>query len=261
MLVVIKGAGDLATGIAHRLKRVGIDVVMTEIAYPTVVRHTVAFASAVYQNKVCVEGVTALLCHNIKEVNDALEQGEIPIVIDPQAQIVKTLQPDAVVDAIIAKRNIGTKITDAKVVVGVGPGFDAGVDCHYVVETQRGHHIGRVIDAGCAAANTGIPGEIGGYTVERIIRAPKEGRFRGATQIGDAVQKNQIVGYVGDEPIYAQIAGIVRGILVEEMDVTEGFKCGDIDPRCIKDHCFSISDKSRSIAGGVLEAVLRGNQP
>lgn len=258
MLVIIKGAGDLATGIGYRLRVSGFDVIMTEIAKPTVVRHTVAFASAVYKKSICVEGITAVLCKNVQEIQAALACGQIPVVIDPEGHIIESMKPDAIVDAIIAKCNLGTQKEDAPIVIGVGPGFTAGEDCHYVVETKRGHYIGRVIEAGSAIPNTGVPGEIGGYTTERIIRSPQAGQFRPVAEIGDEVQKGDIVAYVDEMPVLAEISGIVRGMLVSEMSVTSGFKCGDIDPRCVKEHCFSISDKSRSIGGGVLEAVMRG---
>nr|WP_307989649.1 selenium-dependent molybdenum cofactor biosynthesis protein YqeB [uncultured Niameybacter sp.] len=258
MLVVIKGAGDLATGIAYRLKMAGFQIVMTEIARPTVVRHTVAFASAVYTKSVCVEGVTSVLCATMEEVKEALAKDFVPVIVDEKAEVIEILQPKVVVDAIIAKKNIGTCITDADIVIGVGPGFEAGVDCHYVVETKRGHYLGRVITEGSAIPNTGIPGEIGGYTKERIIRSPKSGCFKPVKKIGDSVKPGDVVAYIDDVPVLASIEGIVRGMLVDEMIVPEGFKCGDIDPRCVKEHCFSISDKARSIGGGVLEAIMRG---
>ncbi len=258
MLVVIKGGGDLATGIAHRLKMSGFKVVITEIERPTVIRHTVAFASAVYKGQVEVEGLKAILCKDRGEVNKVLDQGHIPVVIDPEASIIKELKPYVVVDAIIAKRNLGTSIGDGRIVIGVGPGFEAGKDVHYVIESKRGHYVGKVLDKGSAIANTGLPGNIGGYTKERIIRAPKEGIFKGKVNIGDVVEKGDIVGFVDETPILAQMPGIIRGMLIGQMEVTVNFKCGDIDPTCELDHCFTISDKARAIGGGVLEAIMRG---
>ncbi|MGL5675626.1 MAG: selenium-dependent molybdenum cofactor biosynthesis protein YqeB [Cellulosilyticaceae bacterium] len=257
-LIVIKGAGDLATGIAYRLRKSGMDVVMTEIDTPTVVRHTVAFASAVYEGEACVEGVTAVRCDSIEEVYRVLEKKQIPVMIDKEAKVIERINPDVVVDAIIAKRNLGTRKTDAPIVIGVGPGFVASEDCHYVVETKRGHYLGRVIEEGSAIPNTGVPGEIGGYTTERIIRAPKEGVFIPKVQIGTFVKKGEVIAYVDEEPVVANIEGIVRGMLKKAMNVPRGFKCGDIDPRCEETHCYTISDKARSIGGGVLEAILRG---
>lgn len=258
MLVVVKGAGDLATGVGYRLHKSGFDVIMTEIASPTVVRHTVSFASAVYTGESCVEGVTGVLCKNKQEIQKALKEKRIPIIIDPEGDIIKAFKPQAVVDAIIAKCNIGTCRADAPIVVGVGPGFIAGEDCHYVIETKRGHYLGRVIESGSAIPNTGVPGEIGGYTTERIIRSPHAGIFRPVAQIGDHVNAEDIVAYVDETPIRAILTGTVRGMLMGAMKVPQGFKCGDIDPRCVREHCFSISDKSRSIGGGVLEAIMRG---
>ena len=158
-------------------------------------------------------------------------------------------------DAIIAKKNIGTKMTDAPLVIGVGPGFTAGIDCHRVIETKRGHYLGRVIEAGSAIPNTGIPGNVGGYTVERIIRAGEDGIFVPKVSIGDQVEAGQVVAISGNTPVRAQITGIVRGLLQEGVRVTKGMKAGDIDARCEKAHCFTISDKARAIGGGVLEAV------
>ena len=234
------------------------DLIMTEIAKPTVVRHTVAYASAVFQGVVTIEGVTGVLCQTQEHIEQAHAADKIAVVIDPEGACIQRYKPSVVIDAIIAKYNRGTKQTDAPVVIGVGPGFTVGEDCHYIVETKRGHYLGRVITEGCAIPNTGIPGEIGGYTKERIIRSPKAGLFKPYAAIGDYVHVGETVAYLNEEPILSQIEGTVRGMLFEEMQVSAGFKCGDIDPRGVKAHCFSISDKSRSVAGGALEAVMRG---
>lgn len=256
MIVLIKGAGDLATGIAYRLNRSGFKIVMTEIEKPTTVRRTVAFSQAVFDNQVEVEGVVAKLAKDMDSVEKIIEKGDIAVVVDKDTKILKQLRPKVVIDAIIAKKNIGTSISDADIVIAVGPGFEAKKDCHCVVETKRGHYIGKVILDGSAIPNTGIPGEIGGYTVERIIRATADGIIMPVVEIGDFVRKGQIVAYIDKEPVYAQIEGIVRGMLQKGLHVTKGMKSGDIDPRCKKEHCFTISDKARSIAGGVLEAIL-----
>ena len=255
MKVLIKGAGDLATGIGWRLYRAGYQVLMTEIQVPTTVRRTVAFSRAVYEGEATVEGVTARRASDLSEAEAILEKGEIPVLVDEKALIRSQWEPDVVVDAIIAKRNLGTSMKDAGLVIGVGPGFTAGTDCHLVVETKRGHYLGRVIEEGGAIPNTGIPGNIGGFIVERIIRASADGRFVPLAAIGDHVEKGQIIARCGDVPVKALISGIVRGMLQEGVFVTEGMKAGDIDARCEKDHCFTISDKARSIGGGVLEAV------
>lgn len=257
MRILIKGAGDLASGIACRLFRCGLEVIMTELAVPTTVRRTVAFSRAVYDGCAVVEGVTGSLVHNEKELENTLSAGEIPIIIDPEIVHMEWYKPNVVVDAILAKRNTGTRINDADKVIGVGPGFEAGKDCHFVVETKRGHYLGSVIAKGAAIPNTGVPGNVGGFTSERIIRSVKSGLFVPIANIGEVVEKGQMVAISGGEPIYAQMGGLVRGMLQSGLLVDRGMKCGDIDARCEPDHCFTISDKARSIGGGVLEAVLR----
>lgn len=256
--ILIKGAGDLATGIAWRLKRAGFDILMTEIAKPLTVRLTVAYSNAVYENSVVIEGIKGSLAHDYQEAKDIIKQGNIAVVVDEKASIIKEYKPDIVIDAIMAKRNLNTTIDDAKIVIAIGPGFCAGIDCDYVIETKRGHFLGKVIESGYAIENTGIPGNIGGYTIERIIRANKDGIFKPVAKIGDYVEVDDIVAYVDDKPILALINGIIRGMLYEGIYVTEGMKCGDIDPRAAKEHCFTISDKSRAIGGGALEAVMYG---
>ncbi|NLO85101.1 MAG: EF2563 family selenium-dependent molybdenum hydroxylase system protein [Clostridiales bacterium] len=256
MLIVIKGAGDLATGIACRLFRSGFDVIMTETAQPTTVRCTVAFSPAVYVGKAEVEGIHAVLAKTPDEALTIAQSRAIAILIDPLAHVISQLHPFAVVDSILAKHNLGTSITDAPCVVGVGPGFTPGKDCHAAVETQRGHDLGRVLLDRSPTANTGIPGDIGGYTTERLLRAPAAGTFVPLAQIGDHVEKGQAVGRIGDSLMLAQITGVLRGLLPEGTPVHEGMKSGDIDPRCRKEHCYSISDKARAVGGGVLEAIL-----
>ena len=252
----IRGAGDLATGIALRLYRSGFDIVMSDIAVPTTVRRTVAFSPAVYTGETSVEGITGKICENISMIDTVMESGCIPVVVDPSGEIMKEYKPDIIVDAIIAKTNIGTKITDADIVIGVGPGFEAGVDCHAVVETKRGHNLGRVIWSGSAYPNTGVPGNIGGYTVERIIRATADGVFSAKVNIGDYVKAGDLLAYCDETPVYANIDGIVRGLLQDGVKVKKGMKSGDVDPRAEKEYCFSVSDKASAIGGGVLEAIL-----
>ena len=256
MLVLIKGAGDLATGTAVRLRRAGISVVMTDLARPTAVRRTVAFCQCMYDGTSVVEGVAARRAAGPEETRAVLAAGEVPVLADPGADILKELPFDAVVDAILAKRNLGTNITDAPIVLALGPGFAAGVDCHGVVETQRGHDLGRVLWDRPPAPNSGVPGEIGGYTVERLLRAPAAGLFQPAASIGDTVSAGQVVGTVAGVPMTAQIDGVLRGLLPEGTPVSAGMKAGDVDPRCRWEHCFSVSDKARAVGGGVLEALL-----
>lgn len=256
MKVLIKGAGDLASGIAARLYRSGFEIVMTDIDVPTTVRRTVAFSPAVYEKSARVEDITGVLCSDLEEAVRAHSRGQIAVMADEQASVRLEWKPDVVVDAILAKKNLGTKLDDAELVIGVGPGFTAGEDCHCVVETKRGHSLGRCIWNGSAIPNTGVPGMIGGYDKERIIRAVSEGVFRGAVTIGDLVEKGDLVGYSGDSPIYAQVGGVVRGLLQDGVMVKPGMKSGDVDPRGNVDSCFTISDKATAIGGGVLEAIL-----
>lgn len=256
LLVVVKGGGDLASGVAYRLHRVGMRVVITELPRPTVIRRPVAFASAVFEGEVTVEGVTARLVESPARALTCLDEGVIPVLVDPEANVVRELHPDAVVDATLAKRNLGTRLTDAPVVVALGPGFTAGVDCHAVVETERSHFLGRVITEGQAAPDTGVPGAVLGHAEDRVVRAPCGGTFRGERRIGDRVEAGQPVARVDGEPVVARISGVLRGLLADGLPVHAGMKVGDVDPRGVVEHCFTISDKARAVGGGVLEAIL-----
>lgn len=256
MLVLIKGAGDLATGVAYRLYRAGYSIVMTDIEQPTAVRRTVAFCQCIYDGTATVEGVTSRRVETVEEVRACLERGEIPVRVDPEAAIRTQMPFDAQVDAILAKHNVNTRMDDAPIVLALGPGFTAGVDCHGVIETKRGHYLGRLILEGAAIPNTGVPGDVGGYTTQRIIRAGRDGIFRPVAHIGDTVSEGDVVATVDGEPVYALMPGTVRGMLPDGLRVKRGMKSGDIDPRCEYDHCFTISDKARAIGGGVLEGLL-----
>ena len=256
MRVLIKGAGDLASGIAKRLYACGMQVLMTEIAVPTTVRRTVAYSRAVYEGSAEVEGLCAVCAPDAQTAVQWAAQGKLVVLVDPSAAVRTAYAPDVVVDAILAKRNLGTALSDAPRVIGVGPGFTAGKDCHAVVETQRGHDLGRVRWRGSAKANTGVPGNIGGYTTQRLIRAGADGRFIPRAAIGDQVRAGQVVAHVEGTPVYAQIDGVLRGLLQDGVPVHAGMKAGDVDPRGCVEHCFTISDKARAIGGGVLEAAL-----
>ena len=256
MLTLIRGAGDIASGIALRLWRAGFDVVMTEIARPTTIRRTVAFSEAVLRGETAVEGVTARRAESADEVRRMLEDGVLPVLVDPVCACREELSPDALVDAILAKRNIGTAIGDAPVVVGVGPGFTAGVDCHAVVETMRGHTLGRVIYEGAALPNTNIPGLIGGYAGERVLRAPADGIFASVRAIGDIVSEGEAVGFAGGQPMVCTIGGVLRGLIADGVPVRKGMKAGDVDPRGDVSYCRTSSDKALAVGGGVLEAIL-----
>jgi xanthine dehydrogenase accessory factor len=254
-LVVIKGAGDLASGVAHRLFRSGFAVIMTELPQPTVIRRPVAFAAAVFNGRATVEGIAAVLAEPA-EAAAVAARGLIAVVVDPEASVVGMHRPWAVVDAIVAKCNTGTTLRDAPVVIALGPGFTAGRDVSYVVETARGHYLGRVIEKGEALPDTGVPGVIGGYGAERLLRAPVPGVFAAARAIGDNIARGEIVGHVAGQPVRALVAGVLRGLIHDGLAVAAGRKIGDIDPRGEREYCFTISDKARAVGGGVLEALL-----
>ena len=255
MKILIKGAGDLATGIASRLYGAGHRILMTEIPVPLTVRRTVALSRAVYEGRAQVEEMEGILAEDREAAEKIMEQGDIAVMVDPNASCRSWFVPDVIVDGILAKKNLGTEITDAPFVVGVGPGFTAGQDCNCVVETKRGHTLGNIIWQGSAVPNTGVPGNVGGYTIERLIRAGSDGRIEPKVQIGDYVEKGQTVAVTGGVPVYARMSGIVRGMLQEGAEVTENLKIGDIDARAEISHCYTVSDKARAIGGGVLEAV------
>lgn len=261
MLTLIRGAGDLASGIALRLYRSGMQVVMTDLEKPLAIRRTVAFSEAVVNGEAVVEDVTAKRAETAAEAMEIVRSGKIAVLADPELVEARKLHPDVLVDAILAKRNLGTKMDDAPVVIGVGPGFTAGQDCHAVVETMRGHTLGRAIYRGSALPNTNIPGLIGGFTGERVLRAPKNGVFCSCRKIGDAVREGEIVGYVEAAAVSCTIGGVLRGLIADGTSVFEGLKIGDVDPRGEKDYCFTASDKAIAIGGGVLEAILHLTHP
>lgn len=296
LLIICRGAGDLATGIIHRLHRAGHRVIALETDYPAAIRRQVSFCEAVYDGSAAVEGVTARLVPALADaetdtetysgINDTpaahiasekwdssaieavLEAGEVPLLIDPKGESIALLKPDVVVDAIIAKKNLGTTINMASLVIGVGPGFTAGQDVHLVIESMRGHNLARIITDGMAQPNTGVPGNIAGFTSERVIHAPAAGYIHDVRKIGDIVQKGDEIARIYPDkesydnalseyvPVNATITGIIRGLIREGYYFRKGFKIADIDPRESEiTNCFTISDKARSIAGSVLEAV------
>lgn len=246
----------MASGIAHRLNRCHLRVLITEVAAPTTVRRTVAFAEAVFQGRHAVEGVEAVKVSSAGEAYRVWEREGIPLFVDPQAKARETIKPEVIVDAIMAKRNTGTDKSQAPVVIGVGPGFRAGWNVHAVVESNRGHNLGRVLWEGEAEQDTGLPAPVGGYTEERVLRVPQKGFFKALHEIGDQVNQGELVAQVNGFPIRAQIQGVLRGLLKDGIEVEEGMKAGDIDPRGEREYCYVISDKARAIAGGVLEAIL-----
>ena len=256
LLVVIKGGGDLASAIAYRLVKCGFAVIMTEQPFPTVVRRGVSFAQAVFDGETTVEGVRGRRVES-SDLAAVINANEVAVIIDPQASIIEKLMPDIVIDAIMAKRNLGTTISAAALVIGVGPGFVAGRDVHYCIETMRGHTLGRLIQEGSALPDTGEPGSVGGFTRQRVIRAPGPGIFRDQCRIGDLVSEKQLLGYVDAHAVLAPISGVLRGLIHDGAHCHDQMKLGDIDPRANRDYCWQISDKGLAIAGAVLEAILR----
>ena len=256
MAILIRGAGDIATGIALRLHRAGFQIVMTDLPQPTSIRRTVCFSEALRLGQVLVEDVRARRANTAREALDIAAAGDIAVLADPECALLPQLHPAALVDAILAKHNLGTHRNMAPVVVAVGPGFTAGEDCHAAVETMRGHTLGRVIYDGAALPNTNIPGLIGGYAGERVLRAPADGVFHQILNIGDEVKAGDIAGEVDGQPMRCTIGGVLRGLLADGTPVHKGMKSGDVDPRCRPEYCATASDKALAVGGGVLEAIL-----
>ena len=256
MLVVIRGAGDIASGIALRLFRAGMQVVMCDLAQPTSIRRTVCFSEAIRLGETRVEGVRGVLCADAASARAAAAAGNVAVLVDPEVASVRELAPDALVDAILAKRNLGTTCDMAPAVIGVGPGFVAREDCDAAVETIRGHYLGRVYYEGSPIPNTAVPGLIGGYAGERVMRAPADGVFEPCVEIGAQVTAGDVCATVAGEPMRATIDGVVRGLLQAGVPVHKGMKCGDVDPRCHPEYIESASDKALAVGGGVLEAIL-----
>jgi xanthine dehydrogenase accessory factor len=256
LVILIRGAGEMATGVAHRLSSCHFKVCMTETSNPQAVRRKVAFSEAIFDKEKEVEGIAAKLVESPEQISETWKDGKIPILVDPETKVKDFLKPDVFVDATLSKRNTGTKITDGLLVVGLGPGFVAEKDVHIVIETNRGHNLGRIISNGEAEPNTGIPGSIGGYTEERVIRAPGGGKFNALRKIVDGVRANEKVGTIENLAVRSRIAGVIRGLLRDGTEVWKGMKLGDVDPRGMKAHCYTVSDKARTISGGALQAIL-----
>lgn len=270
ILIICRGGGDLATGIVHRLFRAGFPVLVLETDSPAAIRRQVSFSEAVYDGTATVEGVTAerLASADRAAVDHVLEAGRVPLLVDPEGSSIPLLKPDIVVDAIIAKKNLGTAKEMAPLVIGVGPGFTAGEDVDLVVESMRGHNLARIFTTGSALPNTGIPGNIGGFTKERVLHAEAAGYMKNIRKIGDIVEKGEEIARIYEKmtedgtcsgsyvSVEASISGIIRGLIREGYHFQKGFKIADIDPRESElANCFTISDKARNIGGSVLEAV------
>lgn len=257
-MIIVRGGGDLATGTIYKLVKCGYQVLILETDQPSAIRRTVSFSEAVYQGQQSVEGVTCFRAKDINEAKAMLKENKLVLLVDPKGESIHAFQPEAVIDAIIAKKNLGTNKQMAPVTIALGPGFEAGVDVDMVIETKRGHYLGRIYTSGYAIKNTGIPGIIGGYGKERVIHSPSKGIIHPLKQIGDIVKKGEVIAMIdGQVEVLASLDGLLRGMIRDGFEVVEGFKIADIDPRIEeKNHCYTISDKARSIAGGVLEALV-----
>ena len=259
--VIVRGGGDIATGTIHKLHRCGFKVVILEIEEPSAIRRTVCFSEAIYENKVMVENVTCEKANNLDEVNSILSRNNIPVIIDPYGKYIKELKPLVVVDAILAKKNLGTTKDMAPITIGLGPGFCAGEDVDIVIETMRGHNLGRIIEKGYAMDNTGTPGVINGVSKERVIYSPVGGTISNKKEIGDIVKKDEVIATINDgktvTEVKATIDGLLRGLIRDKSNIKEKLKIADIDPRINEvKNAYTISDKARTIAGGVLESIL-----
>lgn len=256
-LIVIRGAGDIATGTINRLFKCKFKILCLESKTPSSIRRTVSYSECVYDKKCTIEDATAVLVRNVEEMRDAHKNNLIPVMVDENCDILNEIKVDVLIDAIIAKRNLGTNKSMAKLTIALGPGFVAGKDVDFVIETMRGHNLGRVIKEGTALPNTGVPGLIAGRSGERVIHAPASGIIKNISKIGDIVKKDEVIAKVGDEDVIASIDGLLRGLIRDGYNVKKGLKIADIDPRYEEyDNCFTISDKARTISGGVLEAIL-----
>lgn len=257
MKVVIRGGGDLATGVAEVLYQSGFKILILDIEKPSSIRRSVCFSKAIYDGITKVENIICKRVENENEIEKCWNEKIIPIMIDEKGKIIKKIRPDVVVDSIIAKKNLGTTRDMAPITVALGDGFEAGKDVDIVIETMRGHNLGRIITSGRAMKNTRIPGEIKGVSRDRVIYSLADGKFSSIKKIGDTVQKDEIIGYVGDIEIRGKISGVLRGIIRDGYQVTKNMKIGDIDPRIEeKNNCFTISDKARSLGGAVLKAIM-----
>jgi len=257
LVIVIKGGGEMATGLACRLFNANFrHLVMLETDRPMAVRRCVSFCEAVYDGAITVEGITARRSDAFLDISRIWDAGEVPVVVDPVWAVISDLAPQVVIDAIIAKKNLGTDMGEAPLVIGLGPGFCAGEDVHRVIETNRGHDLGRIIEKGPAQADTGIPGTICGVSGERVLRAPSDGLFEAVCAIGDLVTRDQVMGLVNQVPVTAKIDGMVRGLIRNQTLVPAGCKIGDIDPRGTAAAHDTISEKARAVGGAVLEAIL-----
>lgn len=256
-IIMVRGGGDLASGVIYRLHRCGYRVLILESEKPTSIRRKVSFSEAVYDGEAFVEGVLCQKAESYSQCEQIWQAGEIPLLVDPMAETAVKYPPAVLIDAIIAKKNLGTTKEMAPLTIALGPGFTAGYDVDYVIETKRGHTLGAIIEDGEAIPNTGVPGMVGGYAKERVIHSPADGVIQNISKIADIVEKDQTLAYIGEIPVKATISGVLRGIIRDGFAVTKGMKIADIDPRIEeKQNCYSISDKARCISGSVVEIVM-----
>ena len=254
-VAVIRGGGDLATGVAYQLHRAGFPVIVLELEWPLAIRRKAAFAAAVFEDTVTVVGVRARTVDSAEQALSTSRTGDVPVFVS--SGVPEFGEPISIlVDARMAKRNLDTALDQAPLVIGLGPGFDAGVDCHAVIETMRGHRLGRVLWSGQAAADTGVPGDLAGATSDRVVRASTAGVVAWSAVIGDIVGVGAVLGAVGDNAVPAPISGVVRGLIAPGTQAPAGMKIADIDPRADPSACFEISDKARLVGAGALEAAL-----
>ena len=254
--VVIRGGGDLGSGVARTLHRSGFRVLILEVANPLVVRRTVSFAQAIIDGEAAVEGIRAVRVDAQDDMFKQWRQGNIPVMVDPGGDMLKEIKPDAVVDATLAKRNTGMHRGMAPITIALGPGFKAGEDVDVVVETNRGHNLGRLIFEGYAEPDTGVPAPVKGYGRERVLRAPCGGAVTHILDIGAPVKAGDVICTVAGQPVKAPFDGMIRGLIMNGREVVAGLKIGDVDPRPIQELCYTISDKARALGGAVLEAIL-----
>lgn len=258
-IAIVRSGGDIASGVIQKLHRSGFRVLILETENPTSIRRTVCFSEAVFNGKMEIEGITSVLVKNEEEIIKSWEKDLVPLIVDPNGNYIDILKPFAVIDSILAKKNLGMKKNLAPITIGIGPGFEANIDVHIVVESNRGHNLGKLIFEGSAEKNTGMPGNVAGFTFERVLYSPCDGILTSNHEIGEVVKKGDIVAVVNGENIYSKIDGLIRGLIRNGTYVTEGFKVGDIDPRVEQaKNCYTISDKACSIGGAVLEALMMG---
>ena len=259
--ILVRGAGEMASGIAHVLRTSGFRLSMTEIPRPMAIRRQVSFCESIWDGFCVVEGVRAQRVQSWEELDDVIALGAIPVIVDPELTCINLWKPDVIVDATLAKRNLGLRSDMAELVVALGPGFSAPEDADVVIETNRGHNLGRLILKGEAAPDTGVPETVAGYSTERVVRSPLDGTLEAKKNIGDLVKEDETIALVDSTPVASTLTGVLRGMIRDSLVVTKGLKIADIDPRAEINYCWSISDKARALGGSVLWALVSTFNP